>query len=72
MSASHERILVENGARAGSEGSFGIVFAVLFALNQLFPLIHGGDIRLWALVGTLVFGSLAWLWPSLFAFLNRL
>jgi hypothetical protein len=54
------------------ERSFGIVFAVVFALIGLYPLIHGGDIRLWALASTLVFGGLAFLWPSLLAPLNRL
>ncbi|WP_119270105.1 SxtJ family membrane protein [Taklimakanibacter deserti] len=72
MSASHERIPTEDDARAGSDRSFGIVFAVVFALIGLFPLTHGGDIRLWALAGTLVFGGLAFLWPSLLAPLNRL
>ena len=72
MVASHERLTAEEEVRSGSDRSFGIVFAVVFALIALFPLLHGGSIRLWALAIAAVFAALAFLWPKLLAPLNRL
>ena len=72
MVASHERLSAEDDVRAGSDRSFGITFAVVFALIALFPLLHGGSPRLWALPGTAVFGGIALIRPSLLAPLNRL
>lgn len=72
MVASHERLSEEEEVRSGSDRSFGIVFAVVFTLIALFPLVHGGSIRLWALPIAAVFATLAFLWPSLLAPLNRL
>lgn len=72
MVASHERLTAEDEVRSGSDRSFGIVFAVVFALIALFPLLHGGSIRLWALAIAAVFAALAFLWPKLLAPLNRL
>ena len=72
MVVSHERLAADDDVRAGSDRSFGITFAVVFALIALFPLLHGGSVRLWALPGTAVFGGVALIWPSLLAPLNRL
>jgi len=71
MNASHERLSAEDDTRSGSDRSFGIVFAVFFGLVALFPLLHGGHIRVWALPIAAVFAALAWLRPSLLAPLNR-
>lgn len=35
-------------AQMGSDRSFGLVFAAMFAIIALWPLKSGGDIRLWA------------------------
>lgn len=43
----------------GSERSFGLVFAALFAVIALWPLKSGGDIRLWALGAAAAFAVLA-------------
>jgi hypothetical protein len=72
MVASHERLSADEDVRSGSDRSFGIVFAVVFSLIALFPLLHGGHIRLWALPISAIFAGLALLWPSLLAPLNRL
>jgi hypothetical protein len=72
MVASHERLSAEEDVRSGSDRSFGIVFAVVFCLIALFPLLHGGGIRLWALAIAAIFAALALLWPSLLAPLNRI
>lgn len=72
MVASHERLSAEEDVKSGSDRAFGITFAVVFTLIALFPLLHGGHIRLWALAGTAIFGGLAFLRPTLLAPLNRL
>lgn len=45
MSEFHSKVEVENG----SERSFAIVFAVVFAIIGLWPLLGGNPLRLWAL-----------------------
>lgn len=72
MVASHERLTAEEDVRVGSNRSFGITFAVVFALIGLFPLVHGGDIRLWALACSAIFAGIAFIWPAVLAPLNRL
>lgn len=72
MVASHERLTAEEDVKAGSNRSFGITFAVVFALIALFPLLHGGSVRFWALPGIVIFGGSALIWPSLLGPLNRL
>ena len=58
--------------RAGGEKGFGIVFAVVFALIGLYPLLKGGDVRTWALGVAAVFAGLAFLAPGMLAVPNRL
>lgn len=72
MVASHERLSAEEDVRSGSDRSFGIVFAVVFSLIALYPLLHGGSVRLWALTIAAVFAALAFVWPAVLAPLNRL
>jgi hypothetical protein len=54
---SHRRVV------RGSERSFGVVFAVVFALIALFPLWWGGPVRIWALVVAGAFAAAALLMP---------
>ncbi len=57
----------------GSERSFGIVFAVVFAIIALWPaLFHGGSVRLWALAVAAVFLVIAFAAPHLLKPLNRI
>lgn len=56
----------------GSERNFGIVFAAFFALVGLGPLYHGGTIRYWAIVVSLVFLICAFGLPWVLRPLNRL
>ena len=58
--------------KAGGEKSFGIVFAVVFVLIGLFPLLRGGDVRLWALALAVIFGLLAFFVPRALELPNRL
>jgi len=57
---------------AGSEGTFGIVFAALFAIIGLWPLVHHLEPRWWALALGLAFLAAALIAPDRLALLNRL
>ena len=61
----------EDDVRAGSNKSFGITFAVVFAIIGLFPLVHGGNFRLWAVVCAAIFAAIAFIRPALLAPLNK-
>lgn len=68
--------MIENTAReetieASSDRSFGLVFAALFAIVALWPLLHGAGIRIWALALAAVFLALALAWPRALSRLNR-
>ena len=56
----------------GSEKGFGIVFAILFSLIGFYPLLHGGNVRLWALAVALILLALAFLAPKTLSVLNKL
>jgi hypothetical protein len=56
----------------GSDRNFGIVFAVVFAVIGLLPLVHGGDYRLWAIIVATVFAGVAAFAPGILHPLNRL
>ncbi|MBL6945528.1 MAG: hypothetical protein ISR47_02700 [Rhodospirillales bacterium] len=47
--AIHENYKRPSEVTVGSDRSFGVVFAVVFALIGVFPLLSGGAFRLWAL-----------------------
>ena len=57
----------------GSERSFGIVFAVVFAIIAFWSLVfHGGSVRLWALAIAAIFLVLAFAAPHVLKPLNLL
>ena len=56
--------------KPGSERSFGLVFAVLFALIGLLPLWRGQTVRIWALVLAAAFLFTAIAAPCVLAPLN--
>lgn len=56
----------------GSERSFGLVFAGVFGLIALWPLVQGGTPRGWALAVALGFAALALLAPRVLARPNAL
>lgn len=62
---SHRKVI------AGSDRSFGIVFAVVFAVIGLLPLAHG-EIRSWALIVAAAFAICAFTVPQMLRPLNRL
>lgn len=56
---------------AGSDRSFGLVFAAFFAVVALLPLVHSGAPRLWALAVAAAFGAVALAVPRWLRPLNR-
>ncbi|MBL6935878.1 MAG: hypothetical protein ISR48_10750 [Alphaproteobacteria bacterium] len=68
----HEDLSRGHVAEQGSPRGFGIVFAVVFAVIGLWPLMDGEGARVWALVVAAAFLSLALMRPSLLVPLNRL
>lgn len=68
----HEDLHRSQSDEAGSERSFGIVFAVVFALVGLLPLVHGGAIRPWALIVAGAFLVVALAVPRVLRPANRL
>lgn len=56
----------------GSEKGFGIIFAIVFSVIGLYPLLAGEGVRLWSLVVALVFFVLAYLAPKTLSVPNKL
>jgi len=67
----HEDLSREIDEPHGSDRSFGFVFATVFALIALLPLLHGHALRLWALAPAAAFLILALAAPKVLAPLNR-
>lgn len=57
--------------QGSSDRAFGLVFATVFLLVALYPLLFGAGIRWWAAVVAAVFGACAVAVPRLLAPLNR-
>ena len=68
----HESYERREDVKGSSDRSFGIVFAVVFAVIGLLPLAFGGGIRLWSLAVGGGFLAIALAAPWLLAPLNRL
>ncbi|MBI5164809.1 MAG: hypothetical protein HY985_13015 [Magnetospirillum sp.] len=51
----HEDIRRETDVQVGTDRSFGIVFAVVFAIIGLWPLVKGEPTRLWAVGAAVAF-----------------
>ena len=69
---SHESFNRDDDVRGSSNRSFGIVFAVVFAIIGLFPLLSGGGVRAWALIVAAAFAVVALAFPAALAPLNRI
>ena len=68
----HEDLSRGHTGKQGSPRGFGVVFAVVFAVICLWPLMDGEGVRVWALAAAAVFLVLALMRPSLLAPLNRI
>lgn len=61
-----------DAAKAGSERNFGIVFAGVFLVVALWPLVHGTSPRLWSLGVAVLFAGVTLARPALLRPLNLL
>ena len=68
----HEDLTREEEVKASSERGFGIVFAVVFTIVGLLPLLAGGGVRWWALALAAGFLGAGYLAPQILRPLNRL
>ena len=68
----HENLARDPSVERSSERSFGVVFAAVFALYGLAPLVHGDPVRVLALLAGLICAGLAWRWPQILVVPNRL
>ncbi len=72
----HENLNGRDDVKVGSERSFGLVFAVVFIVVALLPLLtmsdQEGQMRIWALVVAAFFAGSALTMPSVLAPLNKL
>ena len=41
--------------KSGTERNFGLIFAIVFVIIGLYPVLQGQDIRLWAFITALIF-----------------
>ena len=67
-----ETVVAYRAVTRGSDRSFGIVFACVFALIGLWPMLHGSAPRLWALAVAAACLAAALLRPQFLSPLNRL
>jgi hypothetical protein len=68
----HESYVRDDAVQGAPNRSFGVLFAVVFALIGLVPLMLGGVARLWAIILAGVFLLSALAFPGALAPLNRL
>ncbi len=70
--SSHEDFRRESAVKPSSDRAFGLVFAGVFAVIALWPLLDGADLRWWALAVAGAFAGLALAAPKVLAPANRL
>ena len=56
--STHERLADDGVVGGSSDRSFGFVFAALFGIIGLWPLLDDGGVRWWSLAIALVFAEL--------------
>jgi len=57
---------------AGSDRSFGIVFAAVFAIISIWPWLFGGSPRIWSAAVAVVIAIIAMVWPRLLSPFNQI
>lgn len=62
MDLNKKKVLDED-IEISSDRSFGIVFAIVFLIIGLYPLISSGDIRWWSMIISICFLFLAFVFP---------
>ncbi len=69
--ATHESFVRDEKIKTSSDRTFGVVFAVVFAVIALWPYLHGNGMRWWSLAVAAAFLVIALVSPALLAPLNR-
>ena len=69
--STNEPVVSHRKVVAGSDRSFGLVFAGVFVLVALLPAIHGAPVRWWALIVAAAFAAVAFFVPRILHPLNR-
>ena len=64
--------MINNNSQISSNKSFGVIFCIFFLLISLWPLLSDGEIRIWALILSLIFIILVLLKSYLLTPLNRI
>jgi len=72
MAETHERLVVDEVTTGSSNRSFGLTFAIVFAIIALWPLVRGRSVRGWALIVAAAFLVAALALPRVLAPLSRL
>jgi hypothetical protein len=67
----HEPVVSRRRTVAGSSRAFGVVFAAVFGIIALWPVLWGGAARWWAAAIAGIFVALALIAPQLLSPLNR-
>ena len=65
-------IMKNNEIKISSNKSFGIVFAIVFFLIALWPIIKSNDIRIWSLILSVIFLILGLMNSSILTPLNKI
>ncbi len=68
----HETLGHDDEVKMGSERSFGLVFGAVFLIVALWPLLSGGQVRLWALGIAAAFIAIAFAYPAMLQPLNAI
>ena len=58
--------------KKSSERSFGIVFATFFVIISFYPILHEENIKLWALLISIILFILSFVFPKIFIIPNKL
>lgn len=69
---SHENLTRKEDVQSGSNKSFGLVFAGVFALIGLWPLFSAHPVHLWAIGSSVVLIVISFAVPKILAPLNQL
>ena len=62
----------KNQIKISSNRSFGIVFFIFFLIVSIYPLIKGGEIRIWSLIVALIFLILGIVYSNFLTPLNKI
>jgi hypothetical protein len=68
----HERVVADAEIKGSSNRAFGLVFATVFAVVGLMPLLRRGPVRWWCVAAAATLLLVAMAWPAWLGPFNRL